>query len=428
MPNNKTRTFTNTPGSMEPSALRQPEEMFVDSFDLNSSSSGMSRRCFLGQTARFCCQAGLTAMVFGHLAAGVSFAEGGGGTPGVGAPGKGISGDGGLQNPGGADAGRAAADGTRLFDKDFVPGYVKLHESGELGKRADALWDMMSRCRLCPRECGANRHRGQTGFCQSPGTQLFISSAMPHFGEERPLVGSGGSGTVFLTHCSLRCVFCQNYEISHLGRGHERGVEEMAGMMLQLQRLGCHNINFVTPTHYSAFILKALNMAAGRGLRVPVVYNTCGWERLEILELLDGVVDIYLPDFKFWDSDISAELTAGTDDYPDLTKKAILEMHRQVGVAKPNENGVMQRGLMVRHLVMPNEMGGSVEILDWIAKNLPKDTYINIMAQYNPFHKAFDVPEISRRITGEEYRQVVNHAQGLGLTNLDVQGHRWLRR
>ena len=417
MSNNKTRTSINIPGSMEPSALRQPAEILADSFDLNSSNSAMSRRCFLGQTARFCCQAGLTAMVFGHLAAGATFAESGSGAMAESGTGSAVNSRSG-----------AAADGTRLLDKDFVPGYLKLHESGELGKRADALWDMMSRCRLCPRECGANRHRGQTGFCQSPGTQLFISSAMPHFGEERPLVGRGGSGTVFLTHCSLRCVFCQNYEISHMGRGHERGVEEMAGMMLQLQRLGCHNINFVTPTHYSAFILKALNMAAGRGLRVPVVYNTCGWERLEILEQLDGVVDIYLPDFKFWDSDISAELTAGTDDYPELTKKAILEMHRQVGVAKPNENGVMQRGLMVRHLVMPNEMGGSVEILDWIAENLPKDTYINIMAQYNPFHKAFDVPEISRRITGDEYRQVVNHAQELGLTNLDVQGHRWLRR
>ncbi len=375
-----------------------------------STSRNLSRRCFLGQTARFCCQAGITAMVFGNLAPGAVFAD---------------SGSGALQNPSGS---RSGADGTKLFDRDFVPGYVQLQESGKLSKRADELWDIMSNCRLCPRECGANRHRGQTGFCQSPGNRLFISSAMPHFGEERPLVGRGGSGTIFLTHCSLRCVFCQNYEISHLGRGHERGVEEMAGMMLQLQRLGCHNINFVTPTHYSAFILKALNEASARGLRVPVVYNTCGWERLEILALLDGVVDIYLPDFKFWDSDHSIELTAGTDDYPDLTKEAILEMHRQVGVARPNRNGVMQRGLMIRHLVMPNEVGGSVEILDWVTENLPKDTYVNIMAQYNPYHKAFDFPEISRRITGEEYRQVVDHAKELGLTNLDIQGHRWLRR
>ncbi len=368
------------------------------------SDKNMSRRCFLGQTAKFCCQAGLTAMVFGQLAAGTAFAK---------------------NRKNDAESG---AKIKKIFDNDFLPGYVPLQESGELAERADTLWEIMRSCQLCPRECGANRHRGQTGFCQSPGTQLFISSAMPHFGEERPLVGRGGSGTIFLTHCSLRCVFCQNYEISHLGRGHERGIEEMAGMMLQLQQIGCHNINFVTPTHYSAFILKALDVASERGLRLPVVYNTCGWERMEILSLLDGVVNIYLPDFKFWDSSISADLTAGTDDYPDLTKKAILEMQRQVGVAKPNRHGIMERGLMIRHLVMPNEMGGSIEILDWIAENLPKDTYVNIMAQYNPYHRAFDFPEISRRITNEEYRQVVDHAQGLGLTNLDIQGHRWLRR
>ncbi len=387
---------------------------------LNSPENGISRRCFLGQTARFCCQAGLTAMFFGHFTAVAALAES--------VPETRESGPDMPQNPDGLRDGGGRADGTRLFEKDFVPGYVELHESGELAERADALWDIMSRCRLCPRECGVNRHKGETGLCRSPGTRLFISSAMPHFGEERPLVGRGGSGTIFLTHCSLRCVFCQNYEISHLGRGSERDIEEMAGMMLQLQRIGCHNINLVTPTHYSAAILKALDTAAGRGLRLPVVYNTCGWERLEILSILDGIVDIYLPDFKFWDSDISAKLTAGADDYPDLTKKAILEMHRQVGVAKPNRNGVMERGLMIRHLVMPNDMGGSAEVLEWIAENLPKDTYVNLMAQYTPYHKAFDFPEISRRITGLEYRRVVDRARELRLSNLDVQGHGWLRR
>ncbi len=403
-----------TYGKRDPStgAKMQPHQSGMippDTSVLDSAENGISRRRFLGQTARFCCKAGLMAMVFGHFAAAATFA----------APGTHGYGSDALQNPGDPDT---------AGEKDFVPGYVKLHESGELAERADTLWNIMSRCRLCPRECGAARHRGETGLCRSPGTRLFISSAMPHFGEERPLVGRGGSGTIFLTHCSLRCVFCQNYEISHLGRGHERDIEDMAGLMLQLQRMGCHNINFVTPTHYSAAILKALDTAAQRGLRVPVVYNTCGWERLEILSILDGIVDIYLPDFKFWDNEISTKLTAGTDDYPDLTKKAILEMHRQVGVARPNRNGIMERGLMIRHLVMPNEMGGSVEILDWISKNLPEDTYVNIMAQYNPFHKAFDFPEISRRITGEEYRKVVGHAQELGLTNLDIQGRRWLRR
>jgi putative pyruvate formate lyase activating enzyme len=397
-----------------------PAQTLPGPLDSNSPENGISRRRFLGQSVRFCCQAGLTAMVLGHFGSVVTLAETGYKTQGF-SPHL-------MQNPRGHHAGSGRADGTRLFENDFVPGYVALHESGELAKRADALWDIMRRCRLCPRECGANRHRGQTGLCRSPGTRLFISSVMPHFGEERPLVGRGGSGTLFLTHCSLRCVFCQNYTISHLGRGHERDIEEMAGMMLHLQGIGCHNINFVTPTHYSAAILKALDIAAARGLRLPVVYNTCGWERLEILAILDGIVDIYLPDFKFWDSDISAELTAGADDYPDLTQKAILEMHRQVGVAKPNRKGVMERGLMIRHLVMPNEMSGSVEILEWIAKNLPKDTYVNLMAQYNPHHKAFDFKEISRRITDEEYRKVVDRAQELGLSNLDIQERLWLRR
>jgi putative pyruvate formate lyase activating enzyme len=387
---------------------------------LNSPENSVSRRRFLGQTARFCCQAGLTTMLFEHFGAVAAFA-------GTGFQNNESAHDV-LQKPDGPQAGGGSADGSRLLEEDFVPGYVKLHESGELAKRADALWDIMSRCKLCPRECGANRHRGQTGLCRSPGTRLFVSSAIPHFGEERPLVGRGGSGTIFLTHCGLRCVFCQNYEISHLGRGSERDLEEMADMMLQLQSVGCHNINFVTPSHCSAAILKALDLAAARGLRLPVVYNTCGWERLEILSILDGIVDIYLPDFKFWDSDISAELTAGADDYPDLTRKAILEMHRQVGVALPNRNGIMQRGLMIRHLVMPNEVGGSVEILEWIAENLPKNTYVNLMAQYSPHHKAFDFKKISRRITGEEYRRVVDRAQKLDLSNLDIQGRLWLRR
>lgn len=365
----------------------------------------ISRRCFLGQSARVCCYAGLTASYFGRLATNTAFA---GASPV--APGTGTSAAGGAPR-----------------ETTFVPGYVGLHESGELAKRADALWEIMSRCRLCPRECGANRHRGMTGFCRSPGTRLFISSATPHFGEERPLVGRGGSGTVFLTHCSLRCVFCQNYEISHLGRGRERDIEDLADMMLRLQRNGCHNINWVTPTHYSSALLKALDVAAARGLRLPIVYNTCGWERLEILSVLDGIVDIYLPDFKFWDDEISAELTAGADDYSDGTKKAILEMHRQVGVAKPNRDGIMERGLMIRHLVMPNEMGGSEQILNWVAENLPQDTYVNIMAQYTPYHKAFDFPKIARRVTAEEYRKVVDHAKEQGLTNLDARGYRWLR-
>ena len=309
----------------------------------------------------------------------------------------------------------------------FEPAYLKLHKSGELKERADELWAIMKWCRLCPRRCGVNRHKGVRGFCRAPGTTLVISSSHPHFGEERPLVGKGGSGTIFLSHCNLRCAFCQNFEIAHLGRGSETDIDEFASMMLQLQEIGCHNINIVTPTHYSAHVLKAVDIAAGQGLRLPIVYNTSGWERLEILKILDGIVDIYLPDFKYWDSDMSSKYSSEAESYPEITGEAILEMHRQVGVAKPAKDGIMQRGLMIRHLVMPNNIAGSEHVVEWIAGNLPKDTYVNIMVQYNPVYKAYDYPELSRRITKKEYIQVVEKAKDMGLTNLDVQGYWWLK-
>ena len=312
-------------------------------------------------------------------------------------------------------------------DLGFEPAYLKLHKTGELSDRAEKLWTMMESCQLCPRKCGVNRLEGMSGFCHSPGSTLVVSSFHPHYGEERPLVGMGGSGTIFITHCNLRCVFCQNWEISQLGMGSECALDDFATMMLSLQGFGCHNINFVTPTHYSALILKGLVNAAERGLRLPVVYNTSGWERLEILEILDGIVDIYLPDFKYWDSDMSAKYSSGAENYPEVTKAAILEMHRQVGVAKPNKAGIMERGLMIRHLVMPNNVSGSENVMEWIAENLPKDTYINIMAQYTPHFKAYDYPELSRRINDEEYIKVVNRAQEVGLTNLDIQGYWWLQ-
>jgi putative pyruvate formate lyase activating enzyme len=309
----------------------------------------------------------------------------------------------------------------------FQPAYLKLHKTGELKKRAEKLRAIMEECRLCPRHCGVNRLEGEKGICRAPGATLVVSSSHPHFGEERPLVGEGGSGTIFLSHCNLRCVFCQNWEISQLGRGAERSTGELAGMMLQLQNIGCHNINLVTPTHYSAPILMALDTAAEKGLRLPVVYNTSGWERLEILEVLDGIVDIYLPDFKYWDSDMSDKYSSGAESYPEMTRQAILEMHRQVGVAKPAKDGIMQRGLMIRHLVMPNNTAGSEKIMEWIAEMLPKDTYVNIMAQYNPLYKAYDYPELSRRITGAEYKKAVNRAKEVGLTSLDIQGYWWLK-
>ena len=354
----------------------------------NSCPEKMSRRCFLENTGKLCFSIGLSSLF-----------------PGCG-----------------------KAEASVNTGSGFEPAYLKLHKTGELKKRAEELWAIMESCELCPRRCGVNRHEGMSGFCRAPGTTLVISSSHPHFGEERSLVGKGGSGTIFLTHCNLRCVFCQNWEVAHRGIGSESTIDDFASKMLELQEIGCHNINLVTPTHYSAHILKAIDIAAERGLRLPIVYNTSGWERLEVVKLLDGIVDIYLPDFKYWDSDMSAKYSDEAESYPEMTGKAILEMHRQVGVAKPAKDGVMQRGLMIRHLVMPNNIGGSEKVMEWIAGILPKDTYVNIMVQYSPVFKAYDYPELSRRITKEEYIKVVDKAKDLGLTNLDVQGYYWLKR
>lgn len=303
----------------------------------------------------------------------------------------------------------------------FEPGYLELHRRGELKRRARSLWDIMVRCELCPRECVVARQRGREGFCGAT-SRLVISSAHPHFGEERSLVGEGGSGTVFFSHCALRCVFCINWEISHAGRGRPRRIRDLADMMLRLQERGCHNVNVVTPSHYSPHILYALDIAASEGLRLPLVYNTCGYERLKVLKILDGVVDIYLPDLKYSDGSMAKRYSAGALDYPVVARAALLEMQRQVGVAKPGPDGLMRRGLMVRHLVMPNNVGGSKDVVRWIAGHLPKETYLNIMSQYRPMHKARMYPKISRRITREEYREVVDAARKAGLTNLDVQG------
>lgn len=375
----------------------------------------LTRRQLLAHSARLCLQGGMGAILLGCS-----------GSRPVSAP---PSSPKPLPSPSPEPPTRAAAPivtEAGRADADFEPAYLQLHRSGELKRRAEELWAIMERCQLCPRQCGVNRLRGDSGFCRAPGTTLVISGFHPHFGEERPLVGEGGSGTIFLTHCNLRCAFCQNWTISHLGKGAEATIDEFAQMMLWLQAEGCHNINLVTPTHYSPHILRAVDVAAGKGLRLPVLYNTSGWERLEILALLDGVVDIYLPDFKYWDRAMAAKYSAGADSYPEVTRAAILEMHRQVGVAKPTAQGIVQRGLMIRHLVMPNDVAGSEQIMEWIAANLPLDTYVNIMAQYTPMHKAFDYPEISRRITAEEYRRVVHKAQELGLTNLDIQGYWWM--
>jgi putative pyruvate formate lyase activating enzyme len=299
--------------------------------------------------------------------------------------------------------------------------YLRLHRQGKLAGRAEQLWVMMEKCCLCPRDCGAKRLEGKRGFCQA-NDKLEISSYNPHFGEERPLVGRGGSGTIFFTHCSLRCVFCINWQISQESVGRERSLEDLAEMMLHLQKIGCHNINVVTPTHYSPHIISALAIAADKGLSIPLVYNTSGWERLEVLRLLDGVVDIYLPDFKYSQEKMAQLYSTGAGSYPEITRKALLEMNRQVGVARLDAKGIAYRGLMIRHLVMPNNVSGTKEVVEWIAGNLPKDTYVNMMSQYTPVYKAFNYPEIARRITRSEYSRAVEWAEKCGLTRLDIQG------
>jgi putative pyruvate formate lyase activating enzyme len=317
---------------------------------------------------------------------------------------------------------RQRVKGAADIDGDFEPAYLSLHRSGELKKRAEELWNLMKSCELCPRQCGADRLKGEKGFCQAT-SQLEVSAFHPHYGEERSLVGGGGSGTIFMTHCGLRCVFCINWQTSQGGCDRPCTIENLAAMMLRLQEMGCHNINLVTPTHYSPHILLAVDYAAARGLRLPIVYNTCGWERLEILKVLDGIVDIYLPDFKYSNGKMAAKYSSGAETYPEVTEAALLEMHRQVGVGKPARDGLMYRGLIIRHLVMPNGVSGSKQVIEWIAENLPKDTYLNIMSQYTPMYKASKYPEISRRITRREYSDAVAWAKAAGLTSLDIQGY-----
>jgi putative pyruvate formate lyase activating enzyme len=246
----------------------------------------------------------------------------------------------------------------------------------------------------------------------------MVSSFSPHFGEEEPLVGRGGSGTIFLTSCNLRCVFCQNYDISHRMEGEEVEAKDLAAMMLRLQALGCHNINFVTPTHQVPQILEALALAAGQGLRLPLVYNCGGYEAVATLRLLDGIVDIYMPDFKFADSEAAATY-ADAPDYPDVARAAIREMHRQVGDLVLDEHGIAQRGLLVRHLVMPNGLAGTRKVMRFLAQEISRNTYVNVMAQYRPCGLAHRHPAIARGITATEYREAVEAALEEGIHRLD---------
>jgi putative pyruvate formate lyase activating enzyme len=301
--------------------------------------------------------------------------------------------------------------------------YLTLHKQGALAKRIAAARGRLSPCRVCPRQCKVDRLADEKGVCRT-GAKAVISSYAPHFGEESPLVGSGGSGTIFLTHCNLLCVFCQNYEISHLGQGVETDEGQLASMMVSLQRQGCHNINFVTPSHVVPQIIAALPKAINKGLTVPLVYNSSGYDEVETLQLLHGIFDIYMPDFKFWTRD-SAKRFARAPDYPEVARKAILEMHRQVGDLVLDKEGVATRGLLVRHLVMPGGLDETREIVRFLAREVSVDTYVNIMDQYRPCGRAHQYSPIDRRLTNDEFQEALKLAGEAGLQRLDVKD--WLR-
>jgi putative pyruvate formate lyase activating enzyme len=288
-------------------------------------------------------------------------------------------------------------------------------ESGELEKRIKKLYQILKACQLCPRKCGVNRLKGQRGICQA-GEKLMVASYHPHFGEEEVLVGSHGSGTIFLSYCSLRCLYCQNYEISHLGSGREYSELELSEMMLQLQARGCHNINFVTPTHFAPQLVKAIKIASQKGLNLPIVWNCGGYENVEIIKLLEGIVDIYMPDMKYGDNEPGKKYSIPPiPDYWDRNREAIKEMHRQVGDLKVDKRGIAKQGLLIRHLVLPNDIAKSENILKFIAKEISKNSYVNIMAQYYPAGLAFKFPELNRPVTEKEFLKVIQIAKKLGL-------------
>jgi len=316
-------------------------------------------------------------------------------------------------------AGRASQAPLQVMPrKDFEPAYLRLERAGELAKRAQELYSIYRSCRLCPRRCGVNRLKGETGVCSST-SRAKVYSIHPHFGEERPLVGRRGSGTIFFSNCNLLCVFCQNWEISHRGDGSFVGDDTIGRFMMDLQEMGCHNINFVTPTHCVPNIVQGVRSAIRRGLRLPLVYNCGGYDPVEIIRLLDGIVDIYMPDFKYTDGAMAEKYSSGARDYPEVAAAAIEEMHRQVGELVVDESGIALRGLIIRHLVMPNNIAGTDKFVRWVEQKLTPGTYVNIMAQYRPEHKAFEYPEISRRITHSEFEQAIRWAREAGLTRLD---------
>ncbi|MEW6183368.1 MAG: radical SAM protein [Bacillota bacterium] len=294
----------------------------------------------------------------------------------------------------------------------FTAAYRRLGEE-ELRRRVAAAYRRLKSCDTCPRECGVNRLKNERGTCRS-GREVIVSSYGPHFGEETPLVGDFGSGAIFFAYCTLECIFCQNYELSHLGEGEVVTIGRLARMMLELEITGCHNINLVSPTHFVRQILAALLRAAKEGLNLPLVYNSSGYESLETLKLLDGIVDIYMPDFKYTDPGAAARYS-GVGDYPAVVKEALKEMQRQVGDLTVDKKGIATRGLLVRHLVLPENLAGTEEAMKFLAREVSPRCFVNVMAQYYPAYRAREFPPLNRRVTAAEYRDAVLIARKHGL-------------
>ncbi|MCX7680592.1 MAG: radical SAM protein [Anaerolineae bacterium] len=298
----------------------------------------------------------------------------------------------------------------------FEPAYLALLRSGELKRRVEAAYERLRSCDLCGRECRVDRYE-RAGSCRT-GIRAVVSSYGPHMGEEDPLRGYRGSGTIFFSWCNLNCQYCQNYEISQLGYGEEVEPEELARMMLTLQHQGCHNINFVSPTHVLPQILAALLIAAQAGLRLPLVWNTGGYDSLAALKLLDGVVDIYMPDMKYADEEVAYRYSR-IRNYPAVNQAAVKEMHRQVGDLVLDEDGIALRGLLVRHLVLPGGLAGTAEVARFLAQEVSANTYFNLMDQYRPCYRAFSLPPLDRPLTREEYEQAREQAVAAGLRRFD---------
>jgi putative pyruvate formate lyase activating enzyme len=307
----------------------------------------------------------------------------------------------------------------------FEPAYLRLLESGKAQQRIDEAYAHLQACDVCPLRCGVNRLEGELGVCKT-GVKAQVSSFGAHLGEEQPLRGWAGSGTIFFARCNLRCVFCQNFEISQVWRGREVEPEELAEIMLRLQEAGCHNINLVSPTHVVPQIIAAVLIAVQAGLRLPLVYNSGGYDSLEMLALLDGIVDIYMPDMKYGDDD-TARRYSKVPRYVEVNQAAVREMQRQVGDLQLDEQGIARRGLLVRHLVLPNQLAGTEKVLEFLAEEISKSVYLNLMDQYRPAYQAGNYQELNRPITTQEYQQAVAAARKWGLVRLD-QHRRWAWR